>query len=538
MSERGGTTGAGWAVGVILLAWAAVFAVKALGPVDLVDNDQKRPASYVLDLLRNGEWLVQHDWAGSVVSKPPFHVWIASVATAAFPRAETLALSLPSAFAVLAIALMVAAAGGRVFGVRAGLLGALAWLLSSYGLKHLTLVRTDALYAALTFAGFLLALRAAAVARRGRTLPWLAHALATLTKGPAAPAFALAGLALPRRWIWGRRRVASRIFTVRGLLLLVLLVGGWFLAAWFQVGDALVDKMLGRELVGHAVADGQGKGPLQTPHVPLFYFVTRFIPWSPLALLAIWRVLRRPAAGHLARVLERACVAFFAVGLIVFSIAPHQRADLLLPLVPPMAILVGRELDRMTGRWGSRGFAFAVVGVVAAAVAFSAFWFLGPRADSKAVRRNARLIAAAEDIEARFGFQAPLEHTTASYALQWELDTARRTLDEDELVARFRAGPVRAAVQAEGLARLRRELGPEGFEILYADASPSANWVVATPGYRSPADGRAAPEMGIRHWLLAGLLLIGPPLLLAGLARRGLRATAAREGARRSTPRA
>jgi len=39
-------------------------------PPNLLDQDQERPAAYVLDVIKNGNWLCQRDWTGDITSKP------------------------------------------------------------------------------------------------------------------------------------------------------------------------------------------------------------------------------------------------------------------------------------------------------------------------------------------------------------------------------------------------------------------------------------------------------------------------------------
>ena len=62
--------------------------------------------------------------------------------------------------------------------------------------------------------------------------------------------------------LWERRegrpqRLAGN--PLPGLSLYCGLVGGWFLLAWMQEGQALIDKMIGRELIGHALHDDKGE---------------------------------------------------------------------------------------------------------------------------------------------------------------------------------------------------------------------------------------------------------------------------------------
>ena len=41
---------------IITLIWAALFAARLTGHHDLRKYDQERPASYVMDIVQNGNW--------------------------------------------------------------------------------------------------------------------------------------------------------------------------------------------------------------------------------------------------------------------------------------------------------------------------------------------------------------------------------------------------------------------------------------------------------------------------------------------------
>ena len=61
---------------VIFITWLLIFLLRITGPSELLDNDQQRPAAYLMDLLVNGDWMVQTDPSGEIASKPPLSIWI------------------------------------------------------------------------------------------------------------------------------------------------------------------------------------------------------------------------------------------------------------------------------------------------------------------------------------------------------------------------------------------------------------------------------------------------------------------------------
>ena len=447
------TAAALWVVGL----WAVLAAIRLSAPSDLMDLDQERPVSYAADIIHHGRWIVQRDIDGEIASKPPLVPWLAAGCAWIFGagRLSHVTAALPSTFATLAVGLMLAR-GCRAAGGRVALLAASAWLMSGVALKQLSLTRTDPVFSALVFAGALLGLRARrAGTARAWTWFWLAAAAASLAKSPVGVALmAMAPLAAA----WGAPRDAR---TVRrgfpaamamhgpGVALFLALTVGWLAAALAAEGRPVWDKMIGRELVGHIVAGDKGEAPGTGWWKPGFYFFTRFAPWGLLAVPAAVAVLARRngiRAGLIDRApgprldLAQGCAGLLLGGLAMFSAAGHQRQDLILPLVPPAALLAGMVLARMaparlpTGR--------LAVGLGAMAVSVSVASFVGFHQvlpDQDLWRRTALVRRAAREFVAAGGDPARLVHFNTPFAFQLELGTCHRTVPLDDLIRRYGA---------------------------------------------------------------------------------------------------
>jgi 4-amino-4-deoxy-L-arabinose transferase-like glycosyltransferase len=417
------------AAGFIFLVWATTWQIRREAPSDLLDNDQERPAAYVMDAVVNGRWIVQVDTDGDITSKPPMFTWIAAAATKLVGRPALAALVLPSSLGLLAAALLALRLGSRAFGSGAGVFSAVLLLASSVGFKQIWLARTDMLFAALTF-GTAAAAWSAATGRASWWWFWLLAALATLTKGPLGLLLGSLGLvSRPWRAVGAPRPAIGRVLP--GLALFLLLTGGWLLLAWQDRGQPVLDKLLGRELVGHVVSDDKGHGPLQGFYKPAFYFGTRFLPWSLIALAGLWRVFRRPAADAGERAFERYLAWFLLAGLAVFSIATHQRSDLVLPLLPAAALLAGREADRWLGRRSrAASIAVAVAGVVACAVWYFGFW---PKREP--VRRTEEVRAFARDVAREWPATQPIAFVDTPMGLQFFLGRHQPVLGSKDVAA-------------------------------------------------------------------------------------------------------
>lgn len=442
-----------------LLAYTAVlFAVRLLGPANLTDNDQERPASYVLDAVRNGHWIVQYDWTGDITSKPPAYTWLAAGITALLGGPSLFALYLPCALAMFGAAALIAREAARAFDTRTALWAGLFVLANPLAAKLVALARTDPLFTLTVTWTAVLAWRAWRQGH-GWTWAWFAAACATLTKGPLGCVLGFVGLT---SWFWERRhRSGTGTLPGRGHLAgLALWVGlcfGWFYLAWLTAGDALVRKMLGAELVRHAVGEPgtlPGAGLVLAPA----YYLGRFLPWSVISLVGLVWAIVRPESSDAARGLQRFCAAWLVGGLAVFGLASHQRGDLIAPLLPAGALLAAVPAARWTARWSWRTTLATAVGV-ALVMAFVA-QFEHTRRNREVFDLTRQLAEAPGELVRQGKEPALLRHADAPYALQFFLGTMHPALDWDAAALHLRASP-RHSLAVSRLADLEARLGPD-----------------------------------------------------------------------------
>jgi 4-amino-4-deoxy-L-arabinose transferase-like glycosyltransferase len=434
---------------------AGLFSLRLAAPPNLLDQDQQRPAAYVLDVVKNGQWLCQRDISDDITSKPPFYTWLCALATLAYGRINVFTLYLPGALAAWGVACLIFAVGRQYFGTRAGFFGALASLLTSAGLKEFGLARSDGVFAFTVTAAALLAFRAW-IQGKGWAWFWVMAALATLTKGPLGLLLAGGGLL---GCLWERRSgdpLPLRGSHLAGLGLYLLIAGGWFLWAYSQFGQPLVAKMLSKELVNHAV--GGNHLPGRFFYQPALYYLGRGAPWSLLGYYALWRLWKSPATEASARRLERFLCCWFLAGLVLFSLAPHQRADHLWPIMPATALLAGRELARLTRRVPDTILLPATTLFVALLVGGFAFYYFGPRARPLVVQQSMALKALAAEIERRAGREFPLTHVDDDMALQVYLNTRRPPVSR-ERAAKLLNGPEAAFIAVNDLAAFQTARG-------------------------------------------------------------------------------
>src|SRR5258706_10504897 len=121
---------------LILAVGAASFAIRLLAPPNLLDQDQERPAAYVLDVVQNGNWICQRDHLDDITSKPPLFTWLSATTAILTGRVNEFSLYLPGALAAIRTALLLCRAGTKYFGGLARLYSALASILPTPRLEE------------------------------------------------------------------------------------------------------------------------------------------------------------------------------------------------------------------------------------------------------------------------------------------------------------------------------------------------------------------------------------------------------------------
>ncbi|MBL9137285.1 MAG: glycosyltransferase family 39 protein [Verrucomicrobiales bacterium] len=430
---------------VPLLLVALLFALRILGPSNLTDNDQERPAAYILDAVKNGHWIIQKDWLGDIASKPPLYTWWSGLTSMLVGRVNLATLYLPCALAMAGTALLVAWTAGAALGPRGALVAALFFVANPLTAKLVALARTDAVFTLGVALTATLAGRAA-LTGRGWVPAWIAAAAATLTKGPLGLVLGFAGLLslfwdrpAHRRWHGGATQfVGAGIF--------VFLTAGWFFLAWRDLGDPLIQKMIRSELVNHAIQASENSRLLGFALTPA-YFMGRFVPWSLLTLVGIVHALRHPPADPTVRRMQRYALAWLVTGLLVFGAASHQRGDLVAPLMPAGALLAAIPVARWTQRWTFRRLAL-VSGFLGLLLALGFQWdHTRRRRDAFAESQGCELMA--RDLLRLGDRYQPTVHVDAPFALQFHLGTMHFAVSPERAAALLRSGAAKSAAVSD-----------------------------------------------------------------------------------------
>ena len=365
-----------------LVALAVVLAALPIGS-DVYEGGEAREGLVVREMLRTGDWILPL-WNGSVVpSKPPLFHWLAAGAAALTGAGVTEhSLRVPSIALAGLVVLLVFLAGRAWGGEHVGFMAALVLATTPQFLNEAGDGRVDmTLTTAITGAQLAFVHALGGGGGPTRLVLALCLALAMLAKGPVGPG--LVGLTALVSALTNRR-LGPALRLVRPLPVLVFLAvaGGWYGLAYHHRGMDFVAKQIVSEN-GEALL-GSSRFPYRSP---LFYLAPLVLAGFPWTLVLPWALARGWRSGDLAR---RHAVAWAAVVLVFFSLAPLKRAAYLLPLRPALALVIGwwiaeaAEEERPAGAWVAVGRGLAVVaaaGLLAlAAAAGAVHWGLVPGA--------------------------------------------------------------------------------------------------------------------------------------------------------------
>jgi 4-amino-4-deoxy-L-arabinose transferase-like glycosyltransferase len=323
----------------VLLALVLALLVFRLGAVPLVGPDEPRYTRVAVEMHRAGEWVRPTLQGEPWLEKTPLFYWLAGAAFTVLGETET-AARLPSVLAALLLVGATALFGARLYGSAAGLHAGFVAGTSLLPFAYARAASMDMLLAAtVTVAIGLLALRVLGIAGRlAIVAAAAATGLATLAKGPLGlllPLLVLGGYVVATRE-WRRLR---ELLDPWALAAFLAVAAPWYVAILRDQGRHFLDVfVLNHNVQRFTSTVHNHPGP---PWYYLLVLLAGLTPWSGLALPAVFR--STPGASRR----DLLVLLWIGLPLVFFSLAGSKLPGYILPVVPPLAILMGRAADRL-----------------------------------------------------------------------------------------------------------------------------------------------------------------------------------------------
>ncbi len=330
---------------LLIVPLALLLFTTNLGGRDLWAPDEPRAGTITRHIVEQDKWLVLYDNGRAYVEKPPLFYWLAALFSLPAGQVSEYAVRMPSNLAAILCVVCLFYLGRDLHGRRVGALAAVVLATSQDFFLEARWAHPDMLLCLmLTFS--CLAFHRGLVMRAGRM--WLfggyaAIGLAILTKGPVG-LLPLGGMIV---FLAATRQLGAllRAGLAWGAVVMLLPTALWLTAygasagAGFPLGEALAR-------IGTRVTTG-------VHHAKPFWHMLvalpgAFFPWCLFLPGALWHSFpRRPLRDQRTVYLY----SFLVLYLVVFAVSAEKRAVYLLPLMPLMALLVGRVWDTALFDW-------------------------------------------------------------------------------------------------------------------------------------------------------------------------------------------
>jgi 4-amino-4-deoxy-L-arabinose transferase-like glycosyltransferase len=334
--------------GVLLAAVWTLLALRGLGDVAIVGDDEAREVGIVQDMAA-GHWLWPRFNDDLLPDKPTLYHWLAAAPCALFGFSET-AVRLPSVLAAAGTIWWTVVFGSWLLGAPAGLAAGVMLATCRSFFAHARVARPDTLLVLLLALALGCAYRWWRERRSGDVTAALAFlGLGTFAKGPVAPALFLAAFGLFVAWQRELRRLLG-FWTIAGVAAFVILGLGWYALAWAGWGETFVQQhLLGRYV--RNLAGGLASGAAYSPK-PWYYHLTFYPqhlpaivwPWTVFVAVSLWQLWRQ---GGLRDPRARFLLCWAVAAVVVFTPAEWKLRYYLLPSLPPLALLTGPLLARL-----------------------------------------------------------------------------------------------------------------------------------------------------------------------------------------------
>ncbi len=330
------------------LVWLYVLGIRTLVP-----PDEGRYAEMAREMLVSGDWITTRLNGIKYFEKPPLQTWMNALSFGAFGLGEWQARLWTGLCGLIGV-FMVACAGVKVFGRRAGFYAALVLGSSFFWVASGQIDSLDMSLSGMmtiSLCALLVAQRdqASASERRNWMLVcWAGMALAVLAKG-------LIGLVLPggvlvlytlaaRDWaIWGRLHLG------KGLLLFFAIAAPWFVLVALKNPEQPHFFFIHEHFERFFLKAHKREGAW-------YYFFTMLIPgivpWLGLLPQSLLQAMRRDQGASKKEIFQpKLLLLIWAVFIFVFfSYSSSKLPGYVLPIFPALALLLALHLEKVTRR--------------------------------------------------------------------------------------------------------------------------------------------------------------------------------------------
>src|SRR5438477_6279449 len=345
------------AVAVVVVIWAVIY-LPALGSIAIKGEEGRRilPAIRMLD---TGDYIVPQVGSSTYFRKPPLINWLVAGSFKAFGVRNEWTARLPSAIAVLAVAMAFVTVARASLGSMGSMIAALIWMTNIGMIEKGRLIEIEALYVSLCGLAIIFWLSFWEQKKSPWlvwTLPFVFLGLGWLAKGPVHLLF-FYGVVIAVLWKERRWRALFHPAHFVGIALMLGIFAAWAVPFLQAAGHATATTNWSPQFTGRLRGtDFQfGRWILNIPH-GTFYL----LPWILFLPLVRFENLAAEKDRHLARALTWGAL----VPLVIVDLVPGSIPRYAMPALVPAIWLFAMTLSadnvkwaRWTGIWVGGGVA-------------------------------------------------------------------------------------------------------------------------------------------------------------------------------------
>ena len=303
---------------------------------DLWAPDEPRFAQIAREMVRSGDWVVPRMNGQEVALLPPLTYWLVALPSTVAGDVTEFTARVPLAVLGLAGVFAVFCLGNRMFGCRVGLFSALILATSFKYLWQTRWLQADMVLATFDLLALLFFYWAFTAERRkwiGYHLFCICIGLAVLAKGPVG--VVLPGLVILPLLTWTRSWPRIReMWVPTGIVAFLVIVLPWYVAVGLRGGGDFLHEVVIKHNFGMFFETWSHKQPIwyYVPHV--FWLM---MPWSLFIFPALLNPVSEEERDH-----RRFLLCWVVTQFVFFSISEAKQEKYLLPMLPAVAILIGK----------------------------------------------------------------------------------------------------------------------------------------------------------------------------------------------------
>jgi 4-amino-4-deoxy-L-arabinose transferase-like glycosyltransferase len=329
---------------LFLVLICLVFFVPGVFTLPPVDRDEARFAQATTQMIETRDFVRIYFQDEARNKKPIAIYWLQAASAALCGASEYRKIwpyRIPSFLGAVFSVLLTFAMGKRLFGERAGLLGAVLVASSLLMVMEAHLATTDAVLLATIVAAQSALSRFYAREQgppgTGTSLTfWTAQAVGILVKGPITPFISLLTIgclaAADRDFGW-----LKGLKPLRGAAIVAVLVSPWAMAIGLATGGAFFRQAVGGDFLAKVASGMESHG--FPPGYYLLLMPLALWPASALAGVSVFRAWKERSTPAV-----RFCLAWAIPAWIVLELVPTKLPHYVLPLYPALCLLVAHAI--------------------------------------------------------------------------------------------------------------------------------------------------------------------------------------------------